>query len=63
MKKVDYYNLEYHYYEGIYITRVADDGYITQSDFDGVQMVKVCDYEELLSKYEELKFRIEGLDK
>lgn len=63
MIKVDYYTLTYYDYEGLRISRVADDGYLLQSDFDGELMVKLTDYRRLLNQYNELKFRMDGLEK
>jgi hypothetical protein len=63
MKNIDYYILNYYDYEGIRISRVADDDYLLQSEFDGELMVKLTDYRRLLNQYNELKFRMDGLEK
>ena len=61
MKNVDYYVLNYYDYEGIRISRVADDGYLLQSEFDGELMVKLSDYRRLLNTYNELKLKTEKI--
>lgn len=49
--KVDYYTLEFgSYYEGLSISRDADDGRLDQSSFNNVKLVKLSDYEALLSE-------------
>jgi len=50
-KKVDYYTLEFgSYYEGLSITRDADDGHLDQSSFHNVKVVKLSDYESLFNE-------------
>lgn len=63
MSKIDYYELNYTDYEGIYITRVADDGYLNQENFNGLRVVKLSDYENLLAECKELRSGVTYLQK